>query len=51
MFNLAIQARYLATTNIMDLTCMDRIRFMDNYFTMVAAAGASAGLMLRNLEF
>ena len=31
-FNLASQARYLATTNIMDLTCLDRIRIKDKSF-------------------
>ena len=34
-FNLASQARYLATTTIMDLPCLDGI--MDKYITMVAA--------------
>jgi hypothetical protein len=41
-FNLASQARYLATIIIMDLTCLDRIMDftglnMNKYFSMVAA--------------
>ena len=50
-FNLASQARYLATTNIMDLTCcLDRIRIKDKSFHVGSCADGPVLGLQRDLS-